>query len=85
MVKVGEGKWVANLATQDKPGAHARVCWIEESVGKLLKWSVERGIKNVAMPMIGCGLGGLYWYEDVQPVLKRLSLEYDVDLHVHYR
>ena len=59
---------VINLATQESGGAHIR--YIKHS----LKWIDEKhkewGIESIAMPRIGCGLGGLDW-EIVQSIIER--------------
>lgn len=52
---------VWNLGTQRNPGADATLWGIMLSFGnmmeRLVKWKVER----VAIPRIGCGIGGLKW------------------------
>lgn len=66
--KAPSGLWVYNLASQDRPGPHARLEWVEESVKAMLEHAQEHGVGSVAMPRIGCGIGGLHW-ADVEGVL----------------
>lgn len=51
---------------------------------KYLAGSYERiGIQSIAMPPLGCGLGGLKW-SDVQPlIVKHLGAIPDLDVYVY--
>lgn len=52
--------FVFNLATQPDPGPSAETWMITAAVGRMITEAYhDFGIKAVAMPMIGCGLGGL--------------------------
>jgi O-acetyl-ADP-ribose deacetylase (regulator of RNase III) len=46
----------------------ARIDFLEQAVRKMLVESKERDITDIAMPEIGCGLGGLY-AEDLKKIL----------------
>jgi O-acetyl-ADP-ribose deacetylase (regulator of RNase III) len=72
---------VYNAASQDKPGPDARLPWLISSVSVALADADERGFEFIAMPLIGCGIGGLVW-EDVEPELEKLTEQYGVDLEV---
>jgi O-acetyl-ADP-ribose deacetylase (regulator of RNase III) len=53
---------VFNLATQDQPGSYAQPWMITAAVGRMVQECAGphgMGIKQVAMPEIGCGIGGL--------------------------
>lgn len=65
------GTTILNIASQDYPGPHARVEWIKEGLEKLN----EAGYRSIALPWIGCGIGGLK-KEDVLKVLEESPLEY---------
>lgn len=58
-----EGKWVLNLASQDKPGANARIDWLEESLVKAATFCEAKNLQGFAAPRIGAGIGGLEWEE----------------------
>jgi O-acetyl-ADP-ribose deacetylase (regulator of RNase III) len=58
---------VFNLVTQ-KNLKGARIDFLEQAVRKMLVESKERDITDIAMPEIGCGLGGLY-AEDLKKIL----------------
>jgi O-acetyl-ADP-ribose deacetylase (regulator of RNase III) len=54
-------RWVFNLATQDAPGPHARYDWVYLAFRNMAERCVVEDISRVAIPEIGCGLGGLTW------------------------
>jgi len=72
---------VYNLASQSNPGADARIDWLTISLRKALRHAAEKGYDRIAIPQIGCGIGGLRW-TDVRVVVERLSNEHGVDVEV---
>jgi O-acetyl-ADP-ribose deacetylase (regulator of RNase III) len=52
---------VFNLATQDAPGPHARNQWVHLAFRNMAERCAVENIERVAIPEIGCGLGGLNW------------------------
>lgn len=64
-----EGGWIYNLASQDLPGRHARLEWLAESAERALSHADSHEVDTIALPRIGCGIGGLSW-PDVQIVLR---------------
>lgn len=59
----GKPAVVINMATQDKPGANARLEWVYLAFRNLAERCVVAGVDRVAIPQIGCGIGGLVWDE----------------------
>lgn len=70
--KHGDGKFVFNLITQKYLGADARYDAIETSVINMLNEAIERKIKTIGVPAIGCGIGGLEW-KKVKDILINLA------------
>ena len=64
-----DGRIIANLATQFYPGPDAKLEWIEQS---LLAFE-KLGFEFIALPWIGCGIGGLN-KEDVGMILEKSNL-----------
>lgn len=66
------GRWVYNLASQDEPGPHARLEWLDSSARAMVGHAVRHGVPKIALPRIGCGIGGLRW-PDVERVLSEVA------------
>lgn len=56
-----EGPVVFNMATQDRPGPRARIEWVKDSAKLVAEFAQVHNIDRVAIPRIGCGIGGLEW------------------------
>lgn len=52
-----------NLATQYQPGANASLVGIRLSLTRAMSHAKNNGMKNIAIPRIGCGIGGLKYPE----------------------
>lgn len=74
-------RWIYNIASQDKPGADARLEWFERGLIRTLKHALDNEVETIAMPRIGCGIGGLEW-EDVREIIKRYAELTPVDIEV---
>jgi O-acetyl-ADP-ribose deacetylase (regulator of RNase III) len=69
------GMWVFNMASQDRPGANARLSWLEETTEAAFIFAEQENISGFALPRIGAGVGGLKW-EDVDESLNRIAALY---------
>ena len=80
----GDG-YVYNLATQQHyciAGQLAKLEYIESSMKKMMQLAEKSGIRSIAMPKIGAGLGGLNWVE-VKAVIEKVATNHNkVDLYV---
>lgn len=55
-----DGTVIYNLATQQEPGADAQPWMITAAVGQMITEAYhDFRITRIAMPLIGCGIGGL--------------------------
>lgn len=75
------GRWVYNLATQDEPGRTARLEWLESAAAAMVTHAETSGVRRVALPRIGCGVGGLRW-DEVREALVRLAGNTSVRIEV---
>lgn len=66
----GDGRWIYNMASQDRPGPHARIEWIESAARLALNHAAQHGLPVIAIPQIGSRIGGLNWVE-VERALER--------------
>ncbi len=63
------GRWVYNLFTQRAPGADARLPAISRAMSKMLQHASNHGVRTIAIPRIGSGVGGLDW-ADVEAAMR---------------
>lgn len=72
---------IANLATQDQPGANARLEWLKSSLTQLLDdMAATSYLRTLALPRIGAGIGGLQW-DEVREAIEELSEQYpEIDI-----
>jgi O-acetyl-ADP-ribose deacetylase (regulator of RNase III) len=72
---------IYNIASQDNPGRHARLEWVESGLVCALGRAAEDGVGLLAMPRIGCGIGGLAW-DDVRDIIEHYATTTPVDIEV---
>ena len=69
------GLIIVNLATQDRTGADARYDAVLDSTRNAAEWLMNCGVDRLAIPLIGCGIGGLEWPK-VETVLLAVEVLY---------
>lgn len=67
--RVAEARWVANLPTKDHWRDPARIEWVDSGLVALAGFLASGQHRSVAVPALGCGLGGLSW-EQVEPLVR---------------
>lgn len=74
-VPMPDGRYVVNLFTQIHGGPNARIDAIEDSIGRLVEWAEGERVTEVAIPMIGAGIGGLadVWAEVVNSIVEAVG------------
>lgn len=65
-----EGDIIVNLATKDHWKDTSEVDYVEKGLQQLLQFILIQGVESVAIPALGCGLGGLEWGNDVLPLVE---------------
>lgn len=75
----GIGRRICNFATKDHWREPSKVEWIEIGL-KGLKTKLHGS--SVALPMIGCGLGGLRWV-DVEPLVVEILGDCEEKIEVY--
>lgn len=69
-----DGKLVINFPTKDRWRNSSRVEYVEDGLTKLALLIPELQIKSIAIPPLGCGLGGLAWPE-IRPMIEKKLAE----------
>jgi O-acetyl-ADP-ribose deacetylase (regulator of RNase III) len=72
-----KGGWIINFPTKDHWRQPSQMDWIILGLQDLARIVKEKTIRSIAIPPLGCGLGGLHWYQ-VRAEIKRV---HDQDLH----
>lgn len=60
----------------------SRIEWIEQGLVYLRNNYCQWGIKSLAMPQIGCGLGGLEW-GDVKPLIEKCFSGEPIEVEIY--
>jgi len=88
LVRIDEGRddlFVANLYTQQfygyGGGKYASAQAIETSLSQCANYGDMYDLP-IYMPRIGCGLGGLDWENDVEPVVQKINEHYRNDIYI---
>lgn len=74
-------RWVYNLASQDRPGPRAKAKWVQHAAEQALAHADHVGVRLVAIPQIGCGIGGLDWPR-VERALKWVEGDFRAEFEV---
>lgn len=75
------GVIVFNMASQDRPGANARLEWVDSSARAALRSAEQMGVDRIALPRIASGIGGLQWV-DVRAALTSAAADSSTSFEV---
>lgn len=73
---------IINFPTKDKVRNPSLIGYIELGLNNLRYMLSYWNIKSVAMPALGCGLGGLDW-KDVKPLIEKELSDLDTEIMVY--
>jgi len=75
-------KYIACLATKDDWRNPSKLEWVETGLKQLVIMSMQVNLSRIALPKIGCGLGGLDWCDVKEKVLQTFGdTAIDVDVY----
>jgi len=74
--------WVLNFPTKQNWRGKSKIEWIEEGLDYLLQHYRKWGIQSLAVPALGCSLGGLKW-EQVKPVMEHYLSQMDIPVEIY--
>ena len=75
-------RWIINFPTKKHWRQPTKLEWIEVGLAALKKVIIEKGIRSIAIPPLGCGNGGLDWKVVRSLIETSLSDLQDVDIIV---
>jgi len=68
--KLIPSRYIINFPTKRHWRDNSRIEDIESGLEALVKVIMEKNIRSIAIPALGCGLGGLKW-TDVKPLIEK--------------
>ena len=66
------GKYIINLPTKVHWKDNSSVSMMIQSLTDLSLFVRSKGLEHIAIPHLGCGLGGLNWNSDVRPLVEEI-------------
>jgi O-acetyl-ADP-ribose deacetylase (regulator of RNase III) len=63
-------RWIINFPTKQDWRSKTKLQWVVDGLVDLRRVIVEKSIRSIAVPPLGCGNGGLDW-ADVQPAIEQ--------------
>lgn len=74
--RLNSKQFIANMATQVIPGAEADLTLVRQSLEFVTDWMMHTAhVKSLALPQIGCGIGGLDWETEVLPLIESIAAD----------
>lgn len=74
---------IVNFPTKNHWKDKSTYDWIEKGLSSLAEAIRVTGVKSIAIPMIGCGLGGLDWAIVREMIVQRLSHLHDCKVYIY--
>jgi O-acetyl-ADP-ribose deacetylase (regulator of RNase III) len=75
-------RYIINFPTKQHWKGKSQLAFIDSGLRALVQEIQDRGIKSIAVPPLGCGLGGLKWKEVFPRITKALTGIPDLDVLV---
>lgn len=75
-------KYIINFPTLEHWSDQATLETIEAGLRDLVRVIKEQNIHSIAIPPLGCGIGGLKW-EDVKVLIEQTFRDEDIQVHLY--
>jgi len=80
----GEGMpTIIHLTTKNHWRNPSKIEWVISGCNELKQYLKINEVKSVAIPRLGCGLGGLSW-ETVKPEMEDIFLDLDCEVTIFH-
>lgn len=73
----GDGRWVVSFPTKSHWRNPSKVEYVESGLISLARLVHLNAIESIAIPALGCGLGGLSWNTVVRPLIEAAFADLD--------
>lgn len=88
VLKTKDGKWIGNCFTQEYYGYDKkRYAHPIAVLNSLYQFSIDliqyTDVREIAIPKIGCGRGGLDWETEIKPIIEKISLDLGINFVVY--
>lgn len=83
MIYTGCKPAIINFPTKTHYKMPSKIEYIEEGLKSFCSCYEERGIKSVAFPKLGCGLGGLNWEKEVKPLMEKYLQGLPIEVYIY--
>ena len=74
--------WIINFPTKEHFRDPSRLDWIHSGLADLRQLLLAHPIPSLALPRLGCGLGGLHWAE-VKPLIEEALGDLEVEVQLY--
>ena len=78
-----EDRWILNFPTKQHWRSKAQVDYVEVGLRTFVETYADLGIRSIAFPKLGCGLGGLDWEYEVKPLMERYLADLPIEVEVY--
>ena len=78
-----DDKIILNFPTKNHWKEKSKIEYIEKGLEYFIKYYKEIGIKSVAFPKLGCGLGGLDWDNLVKPLMEKFLSKIEIEVFIY--
>ena len=85
-VYYGTLRTIINFPTKNHWKSFSKIEYIEKGLDTLVKKLDRKDtekLSSIAIPALGCGLGGLDWKEEVRPMIKEKLSNIDTPIYVY--
>lgn len=76
-------KWIVNFPTKEHWRHRSQLAWIQSGLKDLKTFITQYGVRSIAIPPLGAGLGGLYWPDVRALIIEVLGNLKDVEILVY--
>lgn len=79
-----DNKIIINFPTKDKWREKSKITYISDTLPQLIVLIKELHIESIAIPPLGCGLGGLDWKEVKKILVQHLDdISTNLDIYIY--